>query len=56
MAVLAVKIKIDTTDEIVLLLTLYKVQNFKPCNKYLELLTREVDFMTKKIIIDNFIL
>ena len=48
MIFLAIKINMDIIDGIPLLVVLYSVKNFKPCNKYLRLFARYVSLVTKK--------
>ncbi len=54
MAFLAKNINLDMTDEMVMLATLYLIENFKPCNKHLCLLARYLGFMTWKVQIIDF--
>ena len=48
MAFLAKKINLDIIDAMVMLATLHYVENFILCNKHLYLLTRHLDFVTRK--------
>ena len=49
MALLAKKVNLDMTDEMVTLAALHWVENFKPCNKYLCLLARHLGLVTRKV-------
>lgn len=54
-ALFVVKTNINITDEVTTLMALYWVENFQLCNKHLWLFTKHIDFMTKKIWLDEFL-
>lgn len=55
MAILLKKNNIDLMNEIILLVDLYYIENFKFYNKYQSLLAKYLDFLRKRVLKKEFV-